>query len=441
LPGGVGSVPFAAALGFSRPAANLPSSQKPLFYAGQALARQPWVKAPSSTDARDGLGPLYNARSCLVCHHRGGRGTVNGDGVLGTGTLIRLSQVRVDGTAAPDPIYGSQLQLRTIDASYTLGGTAGQIPAEAQVVVEWIPVVTRYPDGQSITLRRPTVHLSQLGYGPLAPTTVLGLRHASPLYGLGLIDLIDTDDLMAMADPSDEDGDGISGRANRVWDRQRQTTVVGRFGWKANQPSLRQQVAAALAFDMGITSRLFPASTCSEDQSACRNAPNGASAGGHEISESLLDLIVDYNRSIAVPQRRKPSHPLVVEGQRHFVAMGCVGCHVPTQRTGQDSRFPHLSEQTIWPYTDLLLHDMGPDLADGRPDFDASGVEWRTPPLWGVGLSRAVHRDAGLLHDGRARTVEEAILWHGGEAQESRDAFMAAKSAQRRALLAFVRSL
>ncbi|MEM7675209.1 MAG: di-heme oxidoredictase family protein, partial [Myxococcota bacterium] len=366
----------------------------------------------------------------------------NANGLLSTATLIRLSKLDIaSGKIMPDPVYGTQLQLRTIDASYALGGARIQIPAEAEATIEWISVVVHYANGTPLKLRRPSIHLTKLGYDPLDPRTVQGLRHAPPLYGLGLLDLISTEALLAKVDPDDRNGDGISGRANYVWDVQRKKQVVGRFGWKANQPNLRQQVAAALSADMGITSSLFPHSTCTEHQRTCRLTPDGALPGDHEISDALLDLITDYNRSLAVPQRRKPQHPSVIEGQRYFKNMGCSSCHTPRHQTKTDSRWPHLSDQIIWPYTDLLLHDMGPDLADGRPDRRANGAEWRTPPLWGVGLSRAIHKNAGLLHDGRARTVEEAILWHGGEAQKSRDAFKNANQTQRRALLSFVRSL
>ncbi len=444
-PGGRGTVSVAvqAHPTFLVPAADLSIEARPRFRAGQALARQPWIKAPSSTDARDGLGPLYDARSCLACHERGGRGVVAAeDGPLSRATVVRVSVPGEDRRhgARPEPTYGDQLQRRSVDVAYAVGAGEGDMPPEAEVEVQWLRSEVRYADGQTVTLRRPKVAVRP-GYGRLEPEARIGLRHAPVLYGLGLLDTIAAEDIAAGADPGDADEDGISGRVNRVWDVERRAAVVGRFGWKANQPSLRQQVAAAFANDIGITSPVFPRPTCTSVQAACRASPHGAPPGQTEISESLLALVVEFTRAIGVPARRKPEHPAVVAGQRLFMAYGCDGCHRPRWRTADDPRRPYLSGQEIWPYTDLLLHDMGEALSDDRPDFEADGRQWRTPPLWGAGLARAVHRDVGFLHDGRARTIEEAILWHGGEAAPSRQRFVRASSTDRRALLAFVRSL
>ena len=431
---------FSRAATFLVPAADLPVDARPRFRAGQALARQPWVKAPSSTDARDGLGPLYDARSCLACHFKGGRGIVPpDDGRLATGTVVRLSILgsALRGGPLPEPTYGHQLQRKTIDASAALGGRNVRLPAEGTAHVEWETKPFVYPDGRTVALRRPRLKIQRLGYGPLNERLQTSLRHAPPLYGLGLIDLIAAESILARADPNDADGDGISGRPNFVWSRQTQAKTLGRYGWKANQPTLRHQVTAALVGDIGITSDLYPDETCTEPQTACLTAPRGSEPDGVEISADLVELIADFNRSLAVPARRKPEHPMVKAGQRHFAAMGCASCHTPSHRTATTQRWPHLSDRQFSPYTDLLLHDMGEGLADGRPDFEATGNEWRTAPLWGVGLSRTVHEHAGLLHDGRARSVEEAILWHGGESAKSRTAFTHADADARRELLAF----
>lgn len=409
-----------------------------MFRAGQALAEQPWVRAPSSTDARDGLGPLYNARRCTACHVQGGRGlSPDVDGPLSVATLVRLTSLG----GAPETKYGPQLQPRSIDAAYALGGSDVQLAAEGTPVVHWARSRVIYPDGHDIELRRPQIIFEHMAYGVLPTHVQVGLRHAPPLYGLGLIDAIPQAEIAMGADPDDANHDGISGRPNWVDDAVTGARRLGRFGLKANQPSLRQQVAGALSNDMGLTTSLFPHDTCTEVQAACKAAPSGASPEGVEVPDPLLNMIVAFNRDLAVPDRRKPGHSMVLAGQTHFQTLGCAGCHRPQWRTGDGKAPPHLSSQIIFPYTDLLLHDMGPELADGRPDGEATGSEWRTPPLWGVGLARAVHQDVGLMHDGRARTVQEAVVWHGGEAASSRSAFMALKQSERSELLAFVRSL
>lgn len=437
-PGGATSVDFRPSPSFRGPAANLGPEARREFYAGRALAGQPWVRAPSSTDARDGLGPLYNARTCFECHVEGGHGLApNTNGELSVATLVRLS--------VP---YGAQLQPRSIALGDQLAGVVGSeevlargVPPEGRAHVTWIAGLLRYADGETVQLRRPKVRLEALAHGALRADAMIALRHAPPLHGLGLLELVAQADLERLADPDDADGDGISGRVNRVWDPSREARVVGRFGLKANQATLRVQVAAALHGDIGITSTVLGAVPCTYVESACAASPHGAPDGEPEISDALLDLLTDFNRSIGVPRRRAADDPLVQHGRELFGQAGCDACHAPRFVTHDDPRWPHLSRQTIWPYTDLLLHDMGDALADGRPDGEASGSEWRTPPLWGVGLARAVHRDAGLLHDGRARTVEEAILWHGGEAQRSRNHFVELTREERRALLSFVRSL
>ncbi len=451
LPGGATSIDLAAGASFSLPAANLSDAQKARFYAGRALAHQPWVRGPTTTDARDGLGPLYNARTCLACHVNGGRGRVPraDDEMLLQGVLL-LGSSESDPRrgATPDPVYGGQLQSQSIALAHQLRNVRGVEHAnlsssnrpEAYPHIRFEERHFSYPDGASVTLRRPRVVLKQIGYGPLAASTRMSLRMAPPILGAGLLEAIPQSAIDAGADPEDHDGDGVSGRVNWVWDFEHDRRAPGRFGWKANRASLKVQVAAALASDMGITSTLFPEQPCTEAQPECRRGPHGSDADGLEISDALLDTVVEFNQLIAVPARRKEDHPMVRQGRTLFYRARCNGCHTPSYRTGEDAPAP-LAGQTIWPYTDLLLHDMGPELADGRPDYEASGSEWRTPPLWGVGLSQAVNGARGLLHDGRARSVEEAILWHGGEATKSRAAFIELDKDDRKALIAFVKSL
>jgi CxxC motif-containing protein (DUF1111 family) len=298
-----------------------------------------------------------------------------------------------------------------------------------------------YPDGTRVELRRPELRLEKLGYGPLPAAARLSLRNAPPLHGMGLLDALPGADLLARADPEDADGDGISGRPNRVWDPVRERYGPGRFGWKASEASLRSQIAAALRNDMGLSNPVRPEQPCTAEQIDCLRTPHGEGDDGFEVPDALLGLIEGYQASIGVPPRRRADAPEVVRGRGLFREVGCAGCHVPRWTTGEVPERPWLSNQVIWPYTDLLLHDMGPRLADGRADFDASGREWRTPPLWGLGWAAELHRRGGFLHDGRARTAEEAVLWHGGEAEASRARFEALDADDRAALLAFLESL
>ncbi|MEM7561882.1 MAG: di-heme oxidoredictase family protein [Pseudomonadota bacterium] len=451
-PGGAGSVSIKPYASFMLPSKNLAFEAKPDFHAGKALAHQPWIKAPTTTDARDGLGPLFNARTCLACHVNGGRGLMpESDEQLLFHHVLRLSlpgENPVEGII-PEPVYGDQLQSQSTSLAHHLRDltTPGNQPQsrevrpEAYVYIKWINSEYVFPDGEQISLRRPEIDLRQLAYGELHPKTLTSLRNAPPIHGMGLLQLIPQEDIDRLIDVEDRDSDGISGRTNISWDFETGEPVPGRFGYKANTANLRMQVAAALRNDMGIVSSIFPEQPCTGAQVACQTSIHGIDRDGLEISEPLLRLINNFTMSLAVPERRKPDHPLVLAGRTHFYQAGCSRCHQPSFKTGEDPDFPHLSGQTIWPYTDLLLHDMGPGLADGRSDYLASGSEWRTAPLWGVGLSQAVNGSRNLLHDGRARNVQEAILWHGGEAEAARVYFTNLTQEQRHALVSFVRSL
>lgn len=355
------------------------------------------------------------------------------DGPLAFATLVRTS-MEVDGEWVPDPIYGGQIQARSVDLLDQLRGHTDakpELPAEAEPHVEWVSETFRYPDGREVELRAPRVRLERLGYGPLDARSQLGLRHAPSLHGLGLVDRIPTERLAVRADPEDADGDGVSGRL-----------PAGRFGWKGQIPTLREQIADAFRNDIGITSRLRPEPPCTPAQTACLAGPHGDSMEeGHELSEALMDLVEGFVADIGVPPRRVKDEERARTGKAAFLRAGCAACHVPEARTGADAEHPYLSEQVFRPYSDFLLHDLGPGLAETRRVGNAEGAEWRTAPLWGVGWAFRVNRRTGLLHDGRARSVEEAILWHQGEALGARTRFVASSAAEREALVDFVDSL
>lgn len=417
---------------FARPARNLDQAARNQFALGDHLFNRGWVTAPASAEGNDGLGPLFNAANCSACHSHDGRGAPpeDADDDRTFGLLVRLSVPGTDahGGPAPEPTYGGQLQPFAI-----LG-----VEPEGRPAITWEEVPGAYADGEAYTLRRPRIELRDLAYGPLAEGTLLSARVGQQTVGLGLLAAIPEEDVVAREDAGDADGDGISGRANRVWDAAAAAPRLGRFGWKANQPSLEQQVSGAFLGDMGITSPLFTVQECSPSQEACLVAPTG---GEPEVDESKVANITFYMHTLAVPARRDVDDPTVLRGRTAFEEAGCGSCHVARHETGVVEGYPWLSEQIIWPYTDLLLHDLGDELADGRPDFEADGREWRTPPLWGIGLLPNVSKHELLLHDGRARGFAEAILWHGGEAEASREAFRAMDRGDREALLTFLRSL
>lgn len=415
---------------FTRPASNITPEHEADFHTGNSFFSQAWVQAPASTEARDGLGPLFNARACSACHFKDGRGSppLEEDEEF-LGILLRLSVPGAESGEAPleDPDYGGQLQPFAIDG----------VEPEGKPRVTYEERVERYADGEEYTLLSPNFEVLEPAYGALANDLLISARVAPVVIGLGLLEAIPEDRLRELADPDDADGDGISGRPNRVPDVVTGEISVGRFGWKAEQPSVKQQAAGAFLGDMGITTSLFSQQDCTEAQVECE----GAIAGGEpEITDELLDKVVLYSALLAVPVRSAWDEPEVLEGRKLFGAIGCDGCHVPRHVT-RDHELQELSGQVIFPYTDLLLHDMGRGLSDERPSFDAEGSEWRTPPLWGLGRLRDVNGHDRLLHDGRARGVAEAVLWHGGEAESSREAFRTLSRAERDALIRFVESL
>lgn len=416
--GGDGTTSASNLNAFGDSARNLTNDQRRIFEVGDSFFTQNWVTAPSSTEARDGLGPLFNAESCSSCHLRDGRGTPDGNE---PGLLFRLSVEGDDGPES-DPAYGDQLQDRSI-----LG-----VAAEGTVRTFYVDEEGVFPDGTTYRLRRPIHEFEDLQLGPLSSNVMVSPRLAPPVIGMGLLEAIPEKSILDLADPDDADGDGISGRPNYP-----DGNALGRFGWKANVTRVANQVAGAFLGDIGITSDLQPEETCTVPQTDCAAAPSG---GTPEIGTDLFNDVVFYSRTLAVPARRNLGDPNVKKGAEIFLDLGCASCHQPSHTTGS-SDIEALADQTIYPFTDLLLHDMGPDLADDRPDGDATGSEWRTPPLWGLGLNETVNSHGFYLHDGRARSFEEAILWHGGEAGDSRDAFENLTADQREQLLDFLGSL
>jgi CxxC motif-containing protein (DUF1111 family) len=434
LSGGTTTVIDATRDAFSRPLAGLAPERRDTFFLGNSVFNTSWVSAPASASGFDGLGPLFNAAACSSCHFKDGRGKPpTADDTELVGLLFRLSipGAGPHGETVDEPTYGGQLQPNGI-----LG-----VPAEGSVAIDYTEETVALAGGETATLRRPTYRLTELAYGPMRPDTMISPRVAPAMIGLGLLEAIPEAEIRAAADPDDRDGDGVSGRPNEVWDVRRGAVVLGRFGWKAGQPTVEQQSAGAFLGDMGISSSLFPGQPCTEAQAACRAAPTGEAPGERELSDTKLGWVALYGRTLAVPARRDVDAAAVRRGRALFDEIGCASCHRPTWVTGEVEDVPELSRQTIHPYTDLLLHDLGEGLADERPEAGANGREWRTPPLWGIGLVKTVNRHQFFLHDGRARGLLEAVLWHGGEAEAARDRVVAMTPEDRAALLAFLSSL
>ena len=431
---------------FSHPSANMPFARERDFRVGNGIFRKVWVSAPSSTTSSDGLGPLFNARACQRCHLKDGRGRPPAPGERAETMIIRLSippQTAADRAALrehrqatiPEPTYGGQLQ------NFSIQG----VPAEGEMTIAYEETPVALAEGETIGLRRPIYGVSGLHYGPLHPEAMLSPRVAPPIVGMGLLEAVPDTDILSGADPEDRDGDGISGRANTVWSDEQGQPMLGRFGWKAGQPTVSQQAAAAFRGDVGISTPLYPSPNgdCTEAQGVCRAAPHGGASAQDtvEASAALFDLLTFYTRNLGVPARRDVGEPQVLKGKRLFYEAKCIACHRPKFVTRRDAIGEEQSFQLIWPYTDLLLHDMGEGLADGRPEGEAAGREWRTPPLWGIGLTETVSGRTLFLHDGRARNLLEAILWHGGEAEAAKLRVVAMTRDERAALLAFLRSL
>ena len=425
--GGETTVFDASSHAFSIPAPNLSTAAFEKHLEGDVEFEAVFVTAPAVVNP--GLGPIYNNVSCINCHSRDGRGRPPGANEGLVSLLFRLSLPKSEDSGVrmpptPVPGFGRQLNNRAIVNA----------DPEGKVKIDYTEQTLTTADGTRVHLRYPNYTVTET-YQPLPENVEVSPRVAPAVFGLGLLEAIPEEIILAYADETDIDGDGISGKPNYVWDVVNQRYTLGRFGWKANQPTLIQQVAAAYHDDMGITTSLF-----SIENSAGQPQLTGHSEAP-EVSDEILDVVTFYVQTLAVPARRNVDDPQVKHGEQLFAKAQCASCHVPTFRTGVLNGVPSVSNQTIHPYTDLLLHDMGPELADNRPDFHASGSEWRTPPLWGIGLVRRVNGHTNFLHDGRARNLMEAILWHGGEAERSRQIVEQMSKTERDALIAFLESL
>jgi CxxC motif-containing protein (DUF1111 family) len=417
--GGALSRAAAGADSFALPAPGLGAAEIERFFAGQRLFNTAFVKAPSAVSELAGLGPTFNRPACGACHARDGRGAPP----AGPGEALMQSIVRL---GPPHPAYGEQLNDRAIEG----------VPAEGRALIAWQESAGRYDDGTPYRLRRPVVRFERLAFGKLAPETA-SLRVAPQLVGMGLLNAVPMADILALAEANKANPDGVRGTARLVAAPGAAERVLGRFGWRAAEPSLRHQIAAAFIADMGLTTALHPDKNCPPVQRACRAADPGRRPN---IDEAQLDAIEFYLRALAVPERRDVEKPEVRQGERLFLALGCAACHRPSLATGAHP-VAALAHQTIHPFTDLLLHDMGDGLADQAREGEVSGRFWRTAPLWGLGLVPSVNGHEFYLHDGRARGLAEAILWHGGEAEAAKRRFRALARAEREALIAFLRSL
>jgi CxxC motif-containing protein (DUF1111 family) len=427
LQGGDGTVDVAGNGAFAQPMPHLSNEQRRHFFVGNSFFNDNWVTAPASATGRDGLGPLFNAQSCSSCHFKDGRGQPPAAPDDPTrGLLLRISVLDDEGRPVPHPTLGDQFQDRSIRG----------VPDEGSVVITTTEQPGAFADGEGFSLGAPTYVLLDPASVPI-PGLLVSPRVAPPIFGVGLLENVPAEQLEALEDPDDEDGDGVSGRVHRVLDPQTGEPTIGRFGWKASVPTVRDQNANAFNGDVGITSSIRPDGPCTAAQSECLAAPHG---GDPELDDEKLDRVTFYARTLAVPARRDVAAPDVADGARLMDTVGCTTCHVAELTTGR-SDLPDLDRQTIRPYTDLLLHDLGPGLADDRQDDDATGREWRTPPLWGIGLTETVNGHTRFLHDGRARSLTEAILWHGGEAEPATERFRQLTRRERTAILRFLESL
>lgn len=434
LSGGDTTVENRTSKGFSQPAPHLSQQELDLHIDGDRAFEATFVTPPAPVNA--GLGPLFNNASCISCHIGDGRGMPTKGSLL-----VRVSLPPSSAAETPNAPHGSIFEMRSgvsvAEASVSLGnappvpklGTQIQdqsvygVKPKATVEIEWQEKAATYGDGSLYKLRSPLLNITLPDGQPLSSEVLTSARVPPPIFGHGLLEAIPEGTILDLADPQDKNNDGISGKPNRVWDVRQKGLVLGRFGLKANNPNLFQQNAAAYVNDMGVTNPLFPEKD-----------------GTSEINLKTLEAATFYTQTLAVPGRTLMNDPVVKRGEKLFAQASCTACHVAELKTGNHP-VKAIAHQTIHPYTDLLLHDMGEGLADGRPDFEASGNEWRTSPMWGLGLTQTVLPYSGYLHDGRARTLAEAILWHGGEAERSKESFRTMAKTDRAALLRFLNSL
>ena len=433
---------------YRQPVAGLTAKQMQVFLHGERVFTNFWMAVnnpviplvwdlsqPGPAGGEWGLGPMFLATNCAACHLNAGRGrALDNSSSLAVQHVLRISLPGEGphGSPKPDPHYGTDIQMFDTITRKDPEARAG----EAEVYIDWLVKDFTFPDGETLALRQPKVRIEKLNFGPLADGVMMSLRNSQAMVGMGYLEAIAEKDILQVA--QQQKAQGLNGRPNYVRDDINKKQAMGRFGWKANQPSIRQQIAAAFSADIGVTSSLYPLTECTPVQHECLAA---IKAPKPELRPELWDALTFWTQALAVPERRDTHKPEVQRGEALFTSSGCAMCHVPEWRTGKYAAVPSISNQRIRPYTDLLLHDMGPDLADGRPDFKAGGNDWRTPPLWGIGLSKQVSGSTSFLHDGRARNLLEAVVWHGGEAKASRDKFTALPAEQRKDLITFLESL
>ena len=426
---------------YSLPARNLDKNLRINFLVGNSLFRRIWEDAATSENiAKDGLGPFFSSTSCDGCHISDGRGhlpTLEIDEDL-VSAVIQIGQpAKIENVYEKnrdDSIYGGQLSEFSTES----------VLEEAEISIKYEFLNVAYDDGSIIQLKKPRVIIDKLNYGNLESNTSSSIRIAQMMIGLGLIENIAEENILKLEDVDDSDGDGISGKANYSWDLQENKFKLGRFGWKASQPTVLQQTADAFYHDMGLSNKFYPnASNCTESQVECNKSISGNSEiyDNFEVSNDQLDLVTFYSSQLGVPAARNQKKPDVIAGRKLFYDIGCNSCHVEKHITRGDGPFENLNNQVISPYSDFLLHDMGEGLSDDVPEFQANGNEWRTPPLWGIGLTKIVSGRESYLHDGRAETLEEAILWHGGESILTINKFKKLDINERNQLLKFISSL
>ena len=424
---------------FAQPASVLTSKQRQTFMVGRSVFNRQWA-AITSLNGDWGLGPTFIADRCSACHVNSGRGgPPNSSDEQLSSMLVRLSIPGTDahGGPKPHPNYGDQFQNRSMDGSNVDLAYAGTpVPNEADLYLDWENQTSTFADGEAVTLRKPMLRIENLKFGELHSSVMTSLRIAPPLVGIGFLEAVAEETILSVAQK--QRALNFNGRPNRVWDAVNKRMALGRFGWKANVPNLKQQIAAAAIGDMGVNSRLYPEQNCPPVQTVCAQQLPG---NFPEIIDHEIDALELWLQALAVPARRDVNDVSVRRGAELFATAQCAVCHVPELRTGRFPKLPQLADQVFHAYTDLLLHDMGDELADGRPDFSAGERDWRTPALWGLGLSQTVSGSTAMLHDGRARTVTEAILWHGGEAGNSREMFRNMRKDEREALMKFVESI
>ncbi len=408
---------------------NLNDEEQDSFMLGRSFFTIPWIEAPSTTTARDGLGPLFNANTCINCHQNNSLGSVyNKDGKISRSLVARLSILPNNSKEhknylqkagfIPEPTYGAQI---------SINGTR-RIPYEAKLHIDYEDKEVVYADGKKVTLRKPNYSLTDLNYGPLSNDASISVRKAPALVGLGLLEDLSDSSILANVDEDDKNNDGISGRANLVYSIETGTYKLGRYTYKASAPSVKHQIAGAFVNDMGLTTTLFPNENCTSAQEKCLNAPKSRDA--IDVPDMRLDAVTFYLTHLKVPKSKN----VIPEGKELFNQIGCTSCHVSSFTTKKGIK--------INPYSDFLLHDMGEALSDGRSEFRASANEWKTAPLWGINsYEKTLRKQPDYLHDGRARNLEEAILWHGGEAQASRESFMSLDENKREMIIKFIGTL